>query len=174
VWGCEETGTVSQPPLFSFANDAHDRRTELRSDPDELQRRWDAPGTAVLLVGDARLPTNGDTLRWLAPADAPAGERIYLGSSDGFERFALLVERVPQKLHPQSIRTIGAVLDPSEAGLAVHALGLGNWHRTHPRCSRCGAATVTAEGGHQRRCPECAAVHFPRTDPAVIMLATDD
>ena len=25
-----------------------------------------------------------------------------------------------------------------------------------------------------RRCPECGAQHFPRTDPAVIMLITDD
>ena len=28
--------------------------------------------------------------------------------------------------------------------------------------------------GHVRRCPACGAEHFPRTDPAVIMLVTDD
>jgi NAD+ diphosphatase len=31
-----------------------------------------------------------------------------------------------------------------------------------------------AEAGAFRRCPACSAAHFPRTDPAVIMLVTDD
>ena len=39
----------------------------------------------------------------------------------------------------------------------------------------CGAATVSDEGGHVRRCTNahCAQSHFPRTDPAVIMLVHD-
>jgi NAD+ diphosphatase len=39
----------------------------------------------------------------------------------------------------------------------------------------CGAPTRSEEAGHMRRCtePGCKAMHFPRTDPAVIMLVTD-
>jgi NAD+ diphosphatase len=44
-----------------------------------------------------------------------------------------------------------------------------NWHRKHRFCANCGARTTVAEAGYSRRCPRCHTVHFPRTDPAVIM-----
>ncbi len=56
----------------------------------------------------------------------------------------------------------------------VHAVALENWQRMHRFCSRCGERTTIAAAGHVRRCPACAAEHYPRTDPAVIMLVTDD
>ncbi|MGH3328313.1 MAG: NAD(+) diphosphatase, partial [Streptomycetales bacterium] len=34
--------------------------------------------------------------------------------------------------------------------------------------------TEVAAAGHLRRCPRCGAEHYPRTDPAVIMLVVDD
>src|SRR4029077_16597742 len=42
-------------------------------------------------------------------------------------------------------------------------------------CGSCGSPTRSEEAGHMRRCtdPACHAMHFPRTDPAVIMLVTD-
>ncbi len=55
----------------------------------------------------------------------------------------------------------------------VHAVALENWQRMHRFCSRCGERTVIAAAGHVRRCPACGAEHYPRTDPAVIMLVTD-
>ncbi|MGO4426148.1 NAD(+) diphosphatase, partial [Streptomyces sp. MCAF7] len=58
--------------------------------------------------------------------------------------------------------------------LLVHAVALENWQRLHRFCSRCGERTVIAAAGHIRRCPACGAEHYPRTDPAVIMLVTDD
>lgn len=165
---------MTVPRLFSFANDAHDRRSELRRDEAKLERLWTREDTCVLVVGGDYVATSGDRLRWLPPGRVPDGDRLYLGVSEGFERFALLLDRVPEGMQPQGIRAIGAHLDVAEAGLAVHAVGVSNWHRTHPRCSRCGEPTVLADAGHVRRCPACGATHFPRTDPAVIMLATDD
>ena len=49
------------------------------------------------------------------------------------------------------------------------------WHSRHRFCGVCGAPTRSEEAGHVRRCTEagCATMHFPRTDPAVIMLVTD-
>jgi NAD+ diphosphatase len=60
-----------------------------------------------------------------------------------------------------------------DASLAVHAVGLSRWHQTHRFCPRCGAETQIGEAGHLRICPSCGTHHFPRTDPAVIMLITD-
>lgn len=56
----------------------------------------------------------------------------------------------------------------------VHAVALENWQRLHRFCSRCGERTVIAAAGHIRRCQACGAEHYPRTDPAVIMLVTDE
>ncbi|MTI17849.1 NAD(+) diphosphatase [Rhodobacteraceae bacterium RKSG542] len=55
-------------------------------------------------------------------------------------------------------------------GMLAQAAALSRWHSTHPKCSICGADTEVDEGGYRRKCPSCEALHFPRTDPAVIML----
>ncbi|MBT3535538.1 MAG: NAD(+) diphosphatase, partial [Rhodospirillaceae bacterium] len=51
---------------------------------------------------------------------------------------------------------------------------IANWHHTHKFCGRCGSATEPRDGGHMRECTnaDCKAQHFPRTDPAVIMLVS--
>src|SRR3546814_9001850 len=62
-----------------------------------------------------------------------------------------------------------------DGALLAYARGLAHWHARHRFCGVCGAPTASEKGGHQRRCTNggCAAVHFPRTDPAVIMLVHD-
>jgi NAD+ diphosphatase len=75
---------------------------------------------------------------------------------------------------PAGLREVGALLSERDAGLMVHAVALENWQRLHRFCSRCGERTVIAAAGHIRRCPACGAEHYPRTDPAVIMLVTDE
>ncbi|MEL6427424.1 MAG: NUDIX-like domain-containing protein, partial [Pseudomonadota bacterium] len=70
------------------------------------------------------------------------------------------------------LRSAMGDLDGADAGNAAAAKGILEWHRTHPRCARCGEPTGMVKGGWQRRCPACGASHFPRTDPVVIMLIT--
>ncbi len=73
------------------------------------------------------------------------------------------------------LRQIGAVLDRSEGALLALARAMLYWHARHRFCGLCGSPTRSEEAGHMRRCaaPQCATMHFPRTDPAVIMLVTD-
>ena len=66
------------------------------------------------------------------------------------------------------------LLDVRDGGLMVHAVALANWHQAHGHCSRCGAVTEVTFAGHVRRCPVDGSEHFPRTDPAVIVLVTDE
>jgi NAD+ diphosphatase len=54
------------------------------------------------------------------------------------------------------------------------AVALANWHATHTHCPRDGTPTEPVNAGHSRRCPADGSEHFPRVDPAVIMLVTDD
>lgn len=72
------------------------------------------------------------------------------------------------------LRRVGAALDRSQAALLAYARGIMHWHLRHRFCGDCGAPTVVRHGGHVRVCTraECGREHFPRTDPAVIMLVT--
>jgi NAD+ diphosphatase len=65
-------------------------------------------------------------------------------------------------------------LGAADGALLAYARALAHWHGRHRHCGVCGAATVSDEGGHVRRCSEaaCGATWFPHTDPVVIMLVT--
>jgi NAD+ diphosphatase len=76
-------------------------------------------------------------------------------------------------LRPAGLREAAALLNDRDAGLFTHAVALANWHATHTHCPRCGTPTVTVAAGHAQRCPADGSEHFPRIDPAVIMLITD-
>ena len=72
------------------------------------------------------------------------------------------------------LRAVGALLDRAEGALLAYARGIMHWHARHRHCGACGAPTRVEAAGHVRRCSDasCNAEHFPRTDPAVIMLVT--
>jgi NAD+ diphosphatase len=164
--------TGEQP--YSFARGVHHRWGSRRKDTAWLDELWASPRAAIVVVGEGAVAMDGDRLRLVTAAEAPPGERVLLGEVDGRPYLAVMTQEVPADLSPQPVRAAGGRLDAVDGGLMVHAVALANWHRTHPRCARCGALTAVAEAGHLRRCPACAALHFPRTDPAVIMLVTDD
>ncbi len=114
------------------------------------------------------------------PLLAAGAEPIFLGLEDGIAHFALLIEGEAAPVEEtrgifRDLRAIGPLMPGGEAATAAHARGLAWWHARHRFCGVCGATTLSAEGGHVRRCTNaaCATSHFPRTDPAVIMLVTD-
>lgn len=72
------------------------------------------------------------------------------------------------------LRQVGGLLGDRDAGLLVYAVALEAWHATHEFCPRCGARTEVRAGGHIRVCPIDSSQHFPRVDPAVIMLVRDE
>jgi NAD+ diphosphatase len=183
-------------PDYPFRRAAHDRLAERRSDVEFLGDAWGNPKSRVLVVRDGHLATNeqAGALRLLAPEESPAGDHLLLGSADGVVYFVVVPE--PDSLEPRDpgnyeppdgsstrelpdgrfagLRQLATRLDEVSASLAVHAVALAGWHQRHPQCAQCGHLTDVAEAGAFRRCPACGATHFPRTDPAVIMLVTDE
>ena len=73
------------------------------------------------------------------------------------------------------LRAVGAMLGQGDGSLLAYARAIVTWSRRHRFCGTCGCPTRPEQGGHVRRCGEdtCGAEHFPRTDPAIIVLVTD-
>ena len=72
----------------------------------------------------------------------------------------------------EELRGLAGVLPAHEAGLLATAKALFHWHSRQRFCGRCGGECVPERAGHVMRCTKCSTEHFPRTDPAVIMLIT--
>jgi NAD+ diphosphatase len=147
-----------------------DRAAERRADDAWLADAW-ARAKVLRWDGD-KVAVDGDGLLATEPDDA-AGERYFLGVDDDGTPWFAAVGRLPLGAFGATLRDVGTRLSDRDAGLVVHTIALSLWHARHPRCAVCGELTVVALAGHIRRCPACLAEHFPRTDPAVIMLVHD-
>jgi NAD+ diphosphatase len=172
--------TDSHPPLtgLALAHGAVDRCGAKRDDADWVAQRWAAAGSCALLVAAGRVPyveRDGQVaLAWRPTSQTPPGERYLLGLDvDGLARFAVSVDHLPEQGTAGDLRGIGGLLSPLDAELLVHAVALTNWHAGHQRCPRCGEPTEVVKAGAERRCVADGSAHFPRTDPAVIVLVTD-
>jgi NAD+ diphosphatase len=177
------TGVPASRAPLALSRAGVDRAAHHRFDEPWLAAAWSHPTTRVLSIAGGEafvVDTETGTELVLVPSfEAPdTGDRYFLGSdADGVSYFALAAATLPGRLdgdaRPAGLREVGALLSARDAGLLVHAVALENWHRLHRFCSRCGHPTRKAGAGHLRRCTSCAAEHYPRTDPAVIMLVTD-
>lgn len=72
------------------------------------------------------------------------------------------------------LRAVAGLLPPGEASVLAHARGLMHWRTRHRFCGICGAGCEPGSAGHVMHCTGCKGQHFPRTDPAVIMLVVRD
>ena len=70
------------------------------------------------------------------------------------------------------LRSVGAGLPGADAAVVAHARSLMHWRTRHRFCGVCGGACAPISAGNTLACTNCGAHHFPRTDPAVIMLVT--
>jgi NAD+ diphosphatase len=72
------------------------------------------------------------------------------------------------------IRAAAGLISQDDLAIIGHARWLFEWHRRHQHCAVCGGGTEILNGGAKRRCPQCEAEHFPRTDPVAIVLAVHE
>ena len=163
-----------------------DRGSGHRLDEAWLGAAWSHPSTRVFVVSGGQAlveetPDGRTELVMMPSFDAPLTEahRYFLGTDEtGVRYFALQKDALPGRMdeaaRPAGLREAAALLSERDSELMVHAVALENWQRLHRFCSRCGERTVIAAAGHIRRCQACGAEHYPRTDPAVIMLVLDD
>jgi NAD+ diphosphatase len=164
----------SSAPQIALSVRAHDRVGRRRTDEDWLAETWADAATRVLLLARGRFPVEqGTSIAWLEPGEAPRGQRVFLGEQEGVAHFAVLLDE-PLADDWANLRVVGPNLSAEDTSLLVHAVALAEWHRAHRFCSRCGCALHVAAAGHVLTCTGCGRQHFPRTDPAVIMLVVDE
>ena len=180
-----------QRPNF-FAGGAVNRRADLRRDSEWLSERLNHPQTRILPVWRSRsLLVMGEqpAAAMLAAQDVEAmldeKRTAFLGVVEERAHFSLDLSYLDEAevasalaSHGEFIdlRNTGGLLDPTESNLLAYARGLAYWHERHHFCGVCGHPAEARDAGHIRQCtnPECGAQHFPRTDPAVIMLVADE
>lgn len=179
-----------------YSGSGLDRAEHLRDDAEWLLAQLTNPTTRLLPVWRTKNMIQARTAAqehprpvWLPSLKAAhlvelAEEMIFLGLRDGEVRIALDLSSVDEPAeHPDlaplgefvDLREIGPLLPRDEGSILAYARGLVHWHKTHRFCGRCGSPTTSINGGHVRRCtnPDCGVSHFPRSDPAVIMLVHD-
>ncbi len=172
-----------------------DRASEPRKNRRWIRQQWTRQQCRVFVLRHDK-----SLMRQSELADAPP-EVVRLGRDDlhdlevdpeqavflGLDRdqplFALDLSRHPEdRLAPIlqahdfiDLRDVGWLLDAQQAAQLAYARGLLWWNRHHRYCGKCGHPTRSENGGHMRRCSndQCGRQHFPRTDPAVIMLVED-
>ena len=172
-----------------FAGAGFDRAAALRRDAAWIAERLEDPATRFAPVWQLKnlfVADGSPRVRWLnAEAVRPmlnAGTAVFLGMHHGAAHFALEVghedptdaARLAGEGEFEELRRHGVLLEPAEAGMLALARGMMSWHARHRFCGVCGEPTEPGDAGHVRACtsPACGALHFPRTDPAVIMLVT--
>ncbi|HKM62751.1 MAG TPA: NAD(+) diphosphatase [Acidisphaera sp.] len=136
-----------------------------------LVRETDASIEAVFLTGDAATAVR--------LADGPWAFLGLLGDRPVFAVDVSAAEDPVPLLPPElgagfsdlRAATI-AGLPADEAAILAHARALMHWRSRHRFCGVCGAQCEPRSAGNVMHCPGCGAQHFPRTDPAVIMLVT--
>ena len=165
-----------------------DRAGELRVNQETLDQLWQR--AKILQIAEGRIAAVDTALTLVSAQDVAAhiaahtfteGSRYFLGLDLETKApfFAWDTEWVGsiddevKEVGFSTVREIGSLLSEQELEISLHAMGLSNWHRAHPRCPRCGGATRVDLGGAARTCDADGSQHHPRTDSAVIVLVKD-
>lgn len=176
--------------LIGFSGNRLDRAAGRRDDAAWVSRQATADGMGLYLfldgrivadISDPRRPGVVHDRNLAATLGAAPEEFAFLGLAGTAPRFAAAIA-----VDEDALRTAGplksvdfrslvnqGVLGTEETGAMAEARSLALWHQNHRFCAKCGAPTGLASAGWRRDCGRCGAMHFPRTDPVVIMLVID-
>ena len=174
-----------------FAGLALDRRAEEREDGGWAQAQAADPRSRYLVLReDAR-----DGFRALVSGEPASGLRLlgsveqrallpqamatYLGEDAQGPLFAIGVDAatgaalaVQLAASDLDLRSAGLSLPAFDSGLFAYARALAHWQSRARYCGACGAALQLFALGHRAHCtnPGCGIDHFPRLDPAIIVI----
>lgn len=153
-----------------------ERAAERRDDAAWLALQRALPAARFLVFDqEGRAPLRDDHLLLLDAKQVSVGASAsLLGLDNAGAPVFLLHDGVdPAPLAADEwigLREAGVRLSAPEAGLLAFARGLANWQQATRHCAFCGGALTLISAGHRASCAQCERLHFPRTDPAVIVI----
>ncbi len=163
-----DAGAIIRSPLLGFCGGSLDRAAAFRSDQAWIAERRAEPTAKLVRLNGDKTRLAGNALYYETPVgdDAiflgldPEGHAIFAGES---------LAPIEEALDLRSLAIEGHLAAHDLATLA-QARSLLHWHQRHRFCAICGHETEMKDGGYRRHCPRCAAEHFPRTDPVIIII----
>lgn len=186
----------------TFGTSGLDRAAELRGQDEVLEAARRDPNSCCILLWRGFPLMAGEAGLARLPMDAPVLQGrdrvpVLLGREGDGLIFAQDIsewsppqapadlgpgraQQAPLPRHPEidddyafaDLRGILSRIGRRDGELIATARALFNWHSTHGFCAKCGRPSDVVQAGWQRQCASCGAMHFPRTDPVVIMLIT--
>jgi NAD+ diphosphatase len=174
-----------------YADIGLDRASERRGDAAWIESLFDDPASRLLAIWRSRsfiVPGEAPRASVIEPGAARAlsitpADAVFLGIKADIAHFVIDVSHLDDPASARAfdgpgefveLRSVGPLLSRDEGGILAYAKGITHWHARHLYCGACGSATEMREAGHVRVClnGDCGSHHFPRTDPAVIMLVS--
>ncbi|MGN6314242.1 MAG: NAD(+) diphosphatase [Rhodanobacteraceae bacterium] len=159
----------------TFAALELERAAEHRDDAGWLAAQRSSPGARFIAFDlEGRAPVHDDCLQFLAADRIAQDTQVsLLGLDDGAPVFLLRDPASAEMFRAAEwigLREAGVRLPAADAGLLAYARGLANWQDATRFCGSCGSALRLVSAGHRAACPQCERLHFPRTDPAIIVI----
>jgi NAD+ diphosphatase len=173
--------------VLAYSGGVIDRAASQRTEPGWVDATLARAGTRLIPMWRDQCVVSGEpAVPVIVPAAAAgavlksATEVVFLGLDDHGGIFAADLSSAPESLaagvaggeRVLDVRALVGTLSPAEAALLGYARGILYWHRHQRYCGSCGSPTRIGHGGPLRTCQNeaCARLHFPRVEPAVIML----
>jgi len=164
--------------------DPLDRAAHLRRDDTYLESARRDERTRLVPIWRGRCLVEGRPAKALTPTVAEARHLLELADDVVFlgldgDTPVLMID-LPAGDPPPEIEgatfldlfVAGMQMDADELSLLAYARGMAHWHRSHRFDPKTGLPTRLIEGGFARA-SEDGNKHFPRTDPAVMVLVVD-
>jgi NAD+ diphosphatase len=179
--------SLRQPHNF-YAGNRFNRLVERRADAQWLTEQLHGGAVGLLPLWRGRSLVAGGMQRprlaMLQPSvlaqQIAEHELVLLGEFRGQYCFAVELQGDTAPVTAElgefhDLRVVGGQMDRDEAGLLGYGRALLMWRDKHRYCGRCGSPTHSINAGHILKCSNdgCGLAHFPRLDPAIIVLVTD-
>lgn len=161
-----------------FTASSLDRQSHWRVEPQRLDALLDQ--AQIILLHRYKVPVSNGHAQ-LLPARNFADrldDAIWLGMWQDRSLYALSIDDTGAAAHPElqfrDLRGSTLHLDADHASVLAYARAMLYWQRQHLHCGRCGSATRPGQAGHVRVCPDCEREHYPRSDPSMLVLVSDE
>lgn len=153
---------------LAFVNSPLDRCGNQRADSAAVSGLAALPSSKMIRMVNDGVVFQGDAPHF---DHETADGAILLGKDhEGVHWFAKSVPaHAALDVRPLRGLTSDGGLDRQVVSIFAQARSLLHWHERHGFCANCGHGTKMMDAGYRRHCEACAADHFPRTDPVIII-----